>query len=299
MQGYQRRPSFGFGFGSGLTPAIRLLLGLNITVFILQKLAGTMQLEPLLGLVPAKALGQLHIWQFVTYMFLHGNFMHILLNMFMLWMFGREIEGLWGKRQFLQYYFVCGIGAGLLYFALMPLLEPDTANIPLIGASGAVFGLLLAYGMMFPNRELLLYFILPIKAKYLVIIFGLIDFFGAMQGGGGNIGHLAHLGGLLFGWLYLIGGRRHVDALAGWWTRTVRGRGFRVVDGNRGGGAKRQGPFRRTRGGDDGKGRPGGNGSSSGPRSRVDVILEKISREGLQSLTDEEQEILRRASRKD
>jgi len=270
------RPSF--GAGAGLTPAIRLLLGLNITVYILQKLAGPMALEPIFGLVPSKAVTQLHVWQFVTYMFLHGNFLHLLINMFMLWMFGREIETLWGRRTFLQFYFVCGVGGGLLYWAVMPLLEPVTAGIPLIGASGAVFGLLLAYGMMFPNRELLLYFILPIKAKYMVVIFGLIDLLGAMQGARSNVGHLAHLGGLFFGWVYLAGGRRWLDRLERRWRN--RRSGFRVVGGGRS-----------AKGGNgNGQGRPG--------RDRVDEILEKISRQGLDSLTEEEQEYLRRVSRK-
>ncbi len=291
---YGRRPSFGFGFGSGLTPAIRLLLAINISVFLIQKLAGPGAMESFFGLVPAKAIPRLHIWQFVTYMFLHGNFMHILLNMFMLWMFGRELEAIWGRRTFLQFYFFSGIGAAAVYCALMPVIEPITARIPLIGASGAVMGLLLAYGMMFPNRELLLYFFLPIKAKYMVAVFALIDLLGATQSGS-NVGHLAHLGGLLFGWIFLAGGRRWVESLARWWTRTVRGKGFRVVGGGGSGRGGRGSGSGRPRG--DGGGNGSGNGGAA-PRNRIDKILEKISREGLQSLTEEEQEILRRASRK-
>jgi len=285
---YGRRSGLGFGFGPPLTPAIRTLLAANITVFILQLLlrssGGYTWFNHFFGLVPADvwSLPLPHLWQPVTYMFLHGGFWHITLNMFVLWMFGAELEQLWGQREFLRYYFVTGIGAATVYLLLMPLIDPLTAYIPLIGASGACYGLLMAYGMIYPDRTVLLYFLIPVKVKYFVIGVMLLELLATP--GASSIGHLAHLGGLLFGFLYLKWGQR-------WWLQWRRRRragraGFRTV-GNRGS---------RSGGGNGGFRDDGGDGGAV-PRTRIDRILEKISREGLDSLTAEEQEILRRASR--
>ncbi len=270
-QGY--RTSLG-GFGPTLTPTVKVLLAVNITVFVLQHLLGNAQariwFDQFFGLVPRKALAGLHVWQFATYMFLHLNFMHLFWNMFILWMFGSELDSLWGRRGFLQYYFITGIGAGLVYFLLMPLIEPAAADSPLIGASGACFGLLMAYGLLFPERRIMLWFLIPIKVKWFVLGIGLFELMSMWRSD--SIGHLAHLGGLLFGYLYLRGGKKWLDGLRRGRRRRKAGSRFRVVD-------------------DD-------TNSGSVPREQVDRILEKISRKGLDSLTSEEQEILRRASRK-
>jgi membrane associated rhomboid family serine protease len=260
------------------TATIKSLLIINITVHLAKFLMGPGGEELLyrwFGLVPVKALQQVHLWQFVSYMFLHGNLWHLFFNMFALWMFGSEIESLWGRRVFLQYYFFCGLGGGLIY-ALTALNSP----IPLVGASGAVFGILLAYGLMFPERKILLYFIFPIKAKYFVLIFGIFELLAAQQGRMDGIGHYAHLGGMLFGYIYLVGGvgrrlrGRGLGDLRGWWRRRQTKSRIRIV-------------------------RPDGESSgSSVSQEKIDEILEKISREGLNSLTAEEQDILRRASRK-
>lgn len=138
-------------------------------------------------------------WQLVTYGFLHGGFGHLFFNMFALWMFGVQIENAWGSRRFAIYYFVCVIGAGLLQM-LVIWGEP----VPTLGASGGVFGILLAFGMMFPNQYIMLLFPpIPIKAKWLVIIYGAIELFAGITGTQAGVAHFAHLGGMLFGFLLI------------------------------------------------------------------------------------------------
>ncbi len=269
--GYRTGGGMQLGFGPPLGSTVKTLLAVNISVHIALLLLPPGAREAfvsLLGLVPADALPSLHLWQFVTYMFLHGGFWHLFFNMFALWMFGSEIEQLWGRRAFLTYYFVTGLGGGLTY-----CLTSWGSQAPLVGASGAIFGLLLAYGLLFPERQILLYFIIPIRAKWFVLLFGVFELLAAQQRSLDGIGHFAHLGGMLFGYLWLkAGGPRR--AWPGWPGAGRGGRArFRVVGGAPpGAGARR--------------------------RERVDEILEKISREGLQSLTAEEQEILRGAGRK-
>jgi membrane associated rhomboid family serine protease len=273
------RPASGFGFQFYTSPTVKALLAINLSVFIIQMLTpnGFSGLSPLLqtfGLVPAKVLPQLHIWQFVTYMFLHGGFIHLLFNMFAVWMFGSEIERVWGRRLFLSYYFVTGIGGGITYTA-----TAWGSPAPLVGASGAVFGILLAYAILFPDRKILLYFIFPIKAKYFVLLFGLLELMAAAQPQMDGIGHFAHLGGMLFGYLYLKGSGLHLpggmkEIRSAWQRKRTRSK-LRVVKPD-----KRDG------------------GKKKVEKDRVNEILEKISREGLNSLTEEEQEILRQASRK-
>ena len=175
-----------------------------------------------------------HPYQLITYMFMHGGFWHIALNMFALWMFGAAVENIWGPRKFLVYYLFCGIGAAIthyavLYFQLSPDINEinnfiashtlssgelsqvyqqrtDLLNAPIVvGASGAIFGLLLAYGMIFPNSIIYLYLAIPIKAKYFVILYGLMELFSGVAGGANdNVAHFAHLGGLLFGFILIM-----------------------------------------------------------------------------------------------
>lgn len=210
-----------FFLGAHLSSAVRMLLAWNVILFLVQQLADP-RMEFYLGLVPALAWKG-WAWQLVTYMFLHGSFIHLLFNMLALWMFGSELENLWGTKRFVRYYFFTGIGAGLT-----TAVTSAGSIVPTIGASGAIYGLLLAYGVTYPNRPILLYFLFPIKAKYFVILFGLIELFASISGSRSGIAHLAHLGGLLFGWLYLKGlpGQRQ-------WQRRRRERKlrkFRVVD---------------------------------------------------------------------
>ena len=148
-------------------------------------------------------------YQFITYMFLHGGFTHILFNMLALYMFGTSIENAWGAKRFLTYYLVCGIGAALVHFAIFYFQIGGNSEyynfIPtIIGASGAVFGLLLAYGMMYPNQVIYVQFIIPMKAKYFVALYGAIELFsGINNSAGDNVAHFAHLGGMLFGFILI------------------------------------------------------------------------------------------------
>lgn len=139
-------------------------------------------------------------WQLVSYGFLHGSFGHLFFNMLALWMFGMQIENAWGSRRFAIYYFVCVVGAGVLQMIVMwggPV-------IPTVGASGGVYGILLAFGMMFPNQYIYLLFPpIPIKAKYLVVIYGAIELFAGVTGTQQGVAHFAHLGGMLFGFLLI------------------------------------------------------------------------------------------------
>lgn len=140
-------------------------------------------------------------WQVVTYGFLHGGAVHLLFNMFMLWMFGRELEVILGAKRFLIYYMTCVIGAGVIQL-IVSAIEGSTYYV--VGASGGVYGLLLAFGMTFPNRMILLLFPpIPMKAKYMVILFGILALYLGVSGGAPGIAHFAHLGGMLFGFVLL------------------------------------------------------------------------------------------------
>ncbi|MDP1994439.1 MAG: rhomboid family intramembrane serine protease, partial [Ignavibacteria bacterium] len=136
------------------------------------------------------------IWQLITYQFLHGGFSHILFNMFALWMFGAEIENTYGSKKFLIYYLACGIGAGLLHLFLSPVLTGALA--PTIGASGAIYGVMIAFAMFFPDRLIFLYFFIPVKAKYFIAFMIVFEFL-AVDSVGSGVAHLAHLGGALVG----------------------------------------------------------------------------------------------------
>lgn len=140
-------------------------------------------------------------WQLVTYGFLHGNLMHIAFNMFALWMFGRELELIMGPRRFITYFLTCVIGAG---FIQLIVAGTQGGLYPTVGASGGVFGILLAYGLAFPNRTIMLLFPpIPMKAKYFVLVFGLLELYLGVSGSAPGVANFAHLGGMLFGFLLL------------------------------------------------------------------------------------------------
>jgi membrane associated rhomboid family serine protease len=216
--GFSSRPYAPKGFSSGfLPPGVKWLLIANTGIFIAHFLAaqaGASWLFDWAALVPAKAVGSLYIWQIATYMFLHslGSFWHILLNMLTLYMFGADLERQWGTERFLRYYFLCGIGAGICVIIGNYLFgNPFSATI---GASGAIYGLLMAFGMLYPDRQILFSFLFPIPAKYFVLILGAIAFLSTFSSAGGGVSHVAHLGGMLFGYLYLrsLKGRRRAAA---------------------------------------------------------------------------------------
>jgi membrane associated rhomboid family serine protease len=199
---YQNRQII-FGPGT-VTPAVKFLLIVNTAVFVGQTLIGASadyRLTVYFGLVPPLVLHEFYLWQLFTYQFLHGGLFHILFNMLAVWMFGCDLERRWGSNFFLRYYFISVIGGGILN----TLFVPNQLG-PTIGASAGVYGILLAYGLIYPNRIVYFYFLFPIKIKYFVMIIGAIALYSAMQSGQSGIAHLAHLGGMIFGYLYLRGG---------------------------------------------------------------------------------------------
>jgi membrane associated rhomboid family serine protease len=189
-----------------MTPGVKWLLILNTGIWLLYFLFYDSVLGRLitsLGLSPRDVLQHFTIWQLCTYMFVQsaGGFGHILINMLTLWMFGSPLEQTWGTQRFLRYYLFCGIGAGLCVVVLNLLFGSlDTRTI---GASGAVYGLLLAFGMLFPDTTIYFSFLFPIKAKYYVWIMGAIVFLSTLRDSGGQVSHFAHLGGMLAGFIYL------------------------------------------------------------------------------------------------
>jgi membrane associated rhomboid family serine protease len=254
-----------FGPGVSLPRAIKTLILLNVGIFFLTKLAGWNEssLRSTFGLVPADVIGQGYVWQLVTYLFLHAGLFHLLINMLMLWMFGTAVAHAWGSRAFLPYYFVCGVGG-----AVITLLTSHASVHPTIGASGAVLGVVLAYGLMYPDRQVLLFFLIPIKMKYFIGMLVLVDLWGSAQDNG--IANFAHLGGMLFGFLYL-----KQD-----WRLTGLGRKLRAK-------RARLQMQRNTR-----------RAEKRQPEPTVDDILDKINEHGMPSLTEEERRILHERRRR-
>ncbi|GIT32229.1 MAG: rhomboid family intramembrane serine protease [Candidatus Neomarinimicrobiota bacterium] len=180
------------------TDAIKLLVSVNFTIFFLQTISGKEHLLfDLFGLVPQAIWSDFMIWQPFTYLFFHGNIWHILINMFVLWMFGSELENSWGRKNFIKYYFITGIGAGMV-----TCLFNLQSNIPVVGASGAVYGILLAYGLSFPNRTVYLYGLIPIKSIWFVIAIGILAFLSSFQQMT-QISHLTHISGMAIGYVFL------------------------------------------------------------------------------------------------
>jgi membrane associated rhomboid family serine protease len=212
MRRYAPGPTgLGYSFGPGpITPAVKWLIIANVAMFVATLVYR--DIITFLGLIPQLVFEGLWVWQPATYLFLHGGTFHILFNMLGIWMFGVELERRWGTTFFLKYYAVTGIGAGLtvLVVSLLPLAATaGTYQAVTIGASGALYGLLMAFALYFPDRPILMFLLFPIPAKYFVMIIGAIAFLSAP---GSGVSQAAHLGGLLFGYLYLRGGRGGLSA---------------------------------------------------------------------------------------
>ncbi len=204
-----RSPYVGsYAFGPGpLSTTLKALIGANVAMFLLVSVAPS--LGVLLALTPQAVVRNLAVWRLATYMFVHGGLFHLLFNMLVLWMFGTELERRWGRRFFLKFYFIAGIGAAVLTVLVSFLPFGFTAplyNDRIIGASGAIFGLLVAYAIYFPDRIIYMYFLFPIQVKYYVMIFGAIEFYSALAVQSG-VASATHLGGLIVGYVYLKGAR--------------------------------------------------------------------------------------------
>ncbi len=258
----------GIGMGGMLPPAVKALLIANGIIFLIQELLGASVMFNLLGLTPGM-FWRGYLWQPFTYMFLHGSFSHLLFNMLALWIFGSSLESLWGLRKFLRYYFLTGVGAALSNCLLTP-----SAGVSIIGASGAIYGLLAAYGLLFPNSIIYISFLFPIRAKYLVLIFGFFEFITSismMQGANSPVAHLVHLGGMVIGVIYL-----KYQTLLRWGARKAK----KVQHEKKA--VKQQMMYQ----------------SEEKLRQEVDDLLDKINEVGIGNLTNWERKRLKQASEK-
>jgi membrane associated rhomboid family serine protease len=197
-------------------PGVKWLLIANAIAFVIYFLGYDTWLRvPLdwLKLYPSRVVGYLALWELATYMFLHAGLGHLFFNMIGLWMFGAELERTWGTRRFLQYYFLAGIGAGVCV-VIADLVTQAPPGIATIGASGAIFAVLMAYGLLFPDNPIWVWFLFPVKAKWFVLGLGVINFLYLIKAPGSGVSHVAHLGGMLIGYLYLRSNLTRFDLFA-------------------------------------------------------------------------------------
>lgn len=299
------RPS-GFGGFSFFPPMIKNLLIINVAVFFIQQIFDHITfsgvpgwyilnryfaLNPISGYDSYGAPFNFQIWQLFTYQFMHGDFIHIFFNMFMLWMFGMEIENVMGSKRFLFFYLLSGVGAGLMQILVGPILSDSLAYT--IGASGAVYGVMIAFAMFFPDRYILFYFFIPIKAKYLITFLVIIEFFSVREAS--FVAHLAHVGGALTAFIYILLTRKNEFNTS---------RFFNSFRSNTFSKSKFNSSFNRKREKDldveeakfydiNDK-----NDEEVVTQEEIDRILDKISQHGYQGLTEREKRILFNASKK-
>jgi membrane associated rhomboid family serine protease len=291
------KPS-GFGGFSFFPPVIKNLLIINGVIFaitlIMEQLVfngmpGIYIVDKWFALNPLAEGYNFQIWQLITYQFLHANFSHILFNMFGLWMFGMEIENIWGSRKFLYFYLLCGVVAGLFNLFLTPLLGAPPAFT--VGASGAIYGVLIAFGLFFPNRYIFLYFFIPVKAKYLIGFFVILEFF--MVNSGGNVAHLAHLGGALAGFVFiLLDSKSNIELKNMFRKNTFQQKTPLNPFG------KMANPFKKKPDIQDAHFYDLESGQRDISQAEIDEILDKISNSGYQNLTEQEKKVLFEASKK-
>ncbi len=263
---YNNRSYQGYGGGlqigpGAISPVIKYIIIASSAIFILQKLI-SYPIELIFGLTPALFIHDFprYIFQPLTYMFLHGGFFHIFFNMFALWMFGTEIEYSWGSRSFLKFFLLCGLAG-----AILSLLVNFSSTIPIIGASGAIYGVLVAYWLMFPDRYLLIFFLFPMKVRWAIPLFAVLNFVAS----GPNVAHLAHLGGAVAGFVYLKLDWRLISV--GRWIKDFKyKRKTNKLQKNR---QKAEEIMR-----------------------RVDTILDKINEVGIENISKEDKKFLEEAS---
>ncbi|MCD6376477.1 MAG: rhomboid family intramembrane serine protease [Caldisericaceae bacterium] len=261
-----------FRSGGMLPPAVKNLMFANGIIWLMMILNGSLRyfLLDQFALNRIDVFYNFKIWQLVTYMFLHdpSGFMHVFFNMLFLWMFGAELENEWGTKEFLKYYFITGIGAGILNIILSPS--------PTIGASGAVYGIMLAYALRYPDRYIYIYFLFPVKIKYFMAFLAFVSFFSTFGAYGGGIAHAAHLGGIVIGYIYLKYWYMFYKIKS--WLSSLS--------------ATTKTPKMKYR--------PGGKGSEEEKveyyRKVIDELLDKINRVGYLNLTEEEKKLLEEGS---
>ena len=246
---------------------VKFLLIVNIVVFVLVEFSGQRSLLfRTFGLVPSLVWSKFKIWQLFTYLFIHGGIFHIFFNLFVLWMFGKDLESQWGKMEFLLFYFVCGIGAGLI-----TVLFSVNSIVPIVGASGAIYGLLLAYGFTYPNQMVYLYGLVPIKVKYMVLGLGAIAFFASLSASQSNVSHITHLSGMIIGLIFIYF-NINWKVIKLWYIR-MRLKGLS------------QQPAKQDN-------------EEAQMKKQVDKILDKLNDSGWDSLTEQEENYLTQASKR-
>jgi len=262
-QGFRQR----FGQNPFVIPSgVKILLIVNIVAFFLIELSGQKNiLFQIFGLVPRAVSQEYKLWQTFTYLFVHGGFLHIFFNMFVLWMFGKDLEIDWGKNEFLIFYFICGIGAGLI-----TVLISMNSFIPIVGASGAVYGVLVAYGFTYPNRMVYLYGLFPLKVKYMVLGLGLISFLASLSTLKSTVSHITHLSGMMIGIIYILYNFKWKNIRL--WLIKIRLQSIQ----------NKKNDFENN----DNK-----------IKMQVDKILDKLNDHGWESLTVEEEDILTKSSK--
>ena len=252
-----------------LPSGVKLLLIINIAVFILMVLSGQRDRDIIIrifGLIPNAISNEYKFWQTVTYLFIHDGPIHIIFNLFLLWVLGKDLEIDWGQKKFLIFYFICGIGAGFI-----TVLFNIHSIIPIVGASGAIYGLLIAYGFTYPNRILLLYGLFPVKAKYVVLGFGFVAFIASFSANQSNISHITHLSGMIIGFIFICF-NLNWNGIKVWYFR------LRLKNTTK--------KFFDT------------NNETASMKHKVDEILDKLNDSGWESLTDKEEKYLIQASKK-
>ncbi len=261
-------------FGPKLTPTIKALIIINVVVFVFEVILGRTSVVYYFSVVPYLLIHKLFLWQLFTYMFLHGGVFHLLFNMLVLWMLGSDVEARLGRRRFLQLYFLSGVGAGVCH-----ALASWGSTIPMLGASGAVFGIVIAFAMLFPERYITLFiyfFPLTVKAKHLAMGLAALEILWVVSAARDGVAHFAHLGGFVFGYIYMKSrfrlslpfafAQRLSDSLKKrWYWKKRPEQRYRPVD------------------------------SDEFISEEVDPILAKISRHGIGSLTKREKKILKKA----
>jgi len=266
----------GMIFGYQLTPWVKRLLIANTIVFVLTWVIGRGFVLDWFSFQPTKIF--IRPWTPLTYMFLHGDFWHLFMNMLGLFFFGTHLESKWGSREFIRYYLVCGLGGVALSFLFL--------TNPTIGASAAVYGVLLAFAMTWPNAPIYVWGIFPVQAKWLVGFFVVVSFINAFGAAGGGVNHFAHLGGFAAGFLYLKADWRASQAIQGIQKAARGGRRFAIV------------PREEQEEATSGLNQESVDAAEETTLDAVDRVLDKISAEGMASLTEQEKQLLDQVSKK-
>lgn len=270
----------GYGYGTSfsfmLTPMVKRLMIANAVVFAVTLLVGQPFMVEWFAFQPREIF--FRPWGVVTYMFVHGDLMHLAVNMLVLFFFGPPLEARWGEREFLKFYLICGLGGVALSYLFLP--------VAVIGASAAGYGIMIGFALNWPNAPIYIWGIFPVKAKYLVTFFFVLAFLSAVQGTGGGVAHFAHLGGLISGFLYLKADWRPTRSLQRFRSAAKKTRRMAIVP--RGDEAES----------DEASSSPKPAREDPALYDRVDAVLDKISAEGMSSLTPAELELLDRVSKK-